>query len=1235
MKEFAKKVTLSLLSLVLGLTLIVSLSPKAEATNQVNPDKNSRKPISESIETRYYIEPIYRSVIGEEEFKAEIDKIRDAAKPAATEEANVSRYTTISKAASYLKGQMKSRVETVSFIIPEDLYYDYGDTIGLIIETAEAHTDSCTGQEGDALKWGKIGYSWSGSWIYNEDTYDYDLQIDITFKWTTTAAQESSLTTKVNSAISSLSLSGKTEEQKIKAIHDYICSNVDYDYDHLDQGSNYPLQFSAYAALCQGTAVCQGYAILFYRMAKEAGLGVRVITSYDHAWNIVRKGSVYYNIDTTWDGGDSSTYYTYYMKGMRDFFQYDHIRENPYNTYEFEQNYPMVKDSKMNLANLSQSYTTVNDTGVTTAASGKPKLIVFGGCNPEYESSTSAFLTDLFSYNVSGLDVMVVDVDSHTKDEVKEFIKKVGGNAGTFCLDPNNQNTSKWFSYMDHMDYPDSTYALPNMVFIDSSNKIQHYWNCWMDEGMTKSMVSYYLGLTLSFDKPRIAKQPVSVTVSANDIAYFTVEALGHGDLSYQWYYRTSSSGSWAKSTMDGALTDTLPVEAVIGRNGYQYCCEVKNAYGSKYTNTVTLKVKPNITSQPTSVSVTEGQTATFTVKAQGATSYQWYYRTSSSGTWAKSTTMTGATTATLSVPAVTARNGYQYRCCVTNSAGSVYSNAATLTVKSSSKPVITTQPKSVSVANGTTVKFTVAATKAQKYQWYYRTSSSGTWAKSSTTGATTNTLTVEAITARNGYQYRCIISNDVGSTTSNTATLTVQVSGKPVITAHPASVTATAGTTATFTVKAAGATSYQWYYRTSSTGTWAKSSTTGATTATLSVDAETKRNGYQYRCTVTNSYGSVTSNAATLTVTTIVKPTITTQPKSVTVKNGQTVKFTVGASGTSLKYQWYYRTSSTGTWAKSTMTGATTKTLTVEAVVGRNGYQYRCQVSNSAGSVYTNAATLTVTGPKYRALLVGEVNFSWETANRNRGDVQLLNNMLQSVTGPTGGKYTVTCEYDLTNDGIQNAISTAFAGADEGDVSLFFIATHGVVDVETGPYAGELVTYGGNGYDDYLTLGELATWLKAVPGKVIVLLGSCGSGAAIVENGTVRYRASTSEDDLDLFNDAVIQAFREADEEAMGRGDVQPQTGEFRNSKFYVMTAAAHQESSWGQEGSNSYNFFPYYFAKGAGTGKPADANGNGVITMLEMFNYVYTNALGPYNGTEYQHAQMYPANSTYELFK
>ncbi len=478
---------------------------------------------------------------------------------------------------------------------------------------------------------------------------------------------------------------------------------------------------------------------------------------------------------------------------------------------------------------------------------------------------------------------------------------------------------------------------------------------------------------------PVITTQPKSQSVSAGTPVSFKVAASG-SNLSYQWYYRTSSNGTWQQSTSTCANTDTysLPASSVTtSRSGYQYRCVVSNAAGSVTSSAATLTVTPSaapiITTQPKSQSVSAGTPVDFKVAASGTNlKYQWYYRTSSTGTWQKSTASC-ATTNTYSLAAssvTTSRSGYQYRCVVSNSSGSVTSNAATLTVTASG-PTITTQPKSQTVNAGTAVDFKVVASGSNlKYQWYYRTSSTGTWTKSTAACATTNTYSLAASSvtkARSGYQYRCVVSNSSGSTTSNAATLTVNASG-PTITTQPKSQTVNAGTAVSFKVVASGTNlKYQWYYRTSSTGTWTKSTAACATTNTYSLAASSvtkARSGYQYRCIVSDSTGSTTSNAATLTVNAS-GPTITTQPKSQTVSAGTAVSFKVVASGSHLKYQWYYRTSSTGTWTKSTAACATTNTYSLAAssvTKARSGYQYRCVVTDGNGqSVTSSAATLTV----------------------------------------------------------------------------------------------------------------------------------------------------------------------------------------------------------------------------------------------------------------------------------
>ena len=462
--------------------------------------------------------------------------------------------------------------------------------------------------------------------------------------------------------------------------------------------------------------------------------------------------------------------------------------------------------------------------------------------------------------------------------------------------------------------------------------------------------------------------QPKNVIAKVGDTVTFTaVPEDTEAHLAYQWEYKTANGKSWQKATATGNKSGTLSVKVTAAKNGYQYRCVVTDGYTCSNSKSATLTVSgavvaPTITTQPKSQTVNAGGKVSFSVTATGTDlKYQWQYRASSTGTWKNNS----CTTATFTLADVSSgglnRNGYQYRCKVTNSAGTVTSNAATLTVKAVAKPVITTQPKSQTVAAGGTATFTVAATgEGLTYQWRYRTANGTTWYNATATGNKTATLKVPVTASKDGYVYCCRVTNAAGTTVSQWATLTVKKeAAKPVITTQPTDVTVAPTAKATFTVAATGATSYQWQYRTSSTGTWANAGGTGNKTATMTFNpAAASRDGYQYRCKITNASGTVYSNVVTL----YIKPAITAQPQSVEAKAGTTAKFTVTANGKDVTYQWQYRTSSSGSWAKATATGNKTATLSVPATAGRNGYQYRCVVTGKSGKItYSNAATLTV----------------------------------------------------------------------------------------------------------------------------------------------------------------------------------------------------------------------------------------------------------------------------------
>ena len=91
-----------------------------------------------------------------------------------------------------------------------------------------------------------------------------------------------------------------------------------------------------------------------------------------------------------------------------------------------------------------------------------------------------------------------------------------------------------------------------------------------------------------------------------------------------------------------------------------------------------------------------------------------------------------------------------------------------------------------------------------------------------------------------------------------------------------------------------------------------------------------------------------------------VIAPSITTQPGNATVKVGETASFTIAASGTDLTYQWQIDRNDGKGWVN--IDGATATSYTTSTVnISCNGFKYKCVVSNSAGNVESNSATLTV----------------------------------------------------------------------------------------------------------------------------------------------------------------------------------------------------------------------------------------------------------------------------------
>ena len=273
---------------------------------------------------------------------------------------------------------------------------------------------------------------------------------------------------------------------------------------------------------------------------------------------------------------------------------------------------------------------------------------------------------------------------------------------------------------------------------------------------------------------------------------------------------------------------------------------EVKALYN--YESTPAIQ-SPVLSVQPQSQSVTAGNDATFcvTLKDAGTYNYQWQFNEQN---------IAGATLSCYTVNSVTtAMNGGRYRVIVSNSAGTVISDSATLTVVTPPPPAISSQPIGRTVQEGSNVSFAVVATGQGSlvYQWQLN--------EQNLPGATSATLNLNGVKQNQSGRYRVLVSSPYGVTISDTVTLTVNPNPPPTIVTQPISSSPAEGTQVSLTVTATGlgALTYQWQVN--------NQNIPGATSSTLVLSAVRPSANGKYRVIVGNPYGTTISTEATVTV--------------------------------------------------------------------------------------------------------------------------------------------------------------------------------------------------------------------------------------------------------------------------------------------------------------------------------------------------------------------------------
>ena len=452
--------------------------------------------------------------------------------------------------------------------------------------------------------------------------------------------------------------------------------------------------------------------------------------------------------------------------------------------------------------------------------------------------------------------------------------------------------------------------------------------------------------LTVTYAFPATAKDkltsitaPQAITV-ANGTAYSAMNLPNQVNIVTEGNTESSAPVTWDTTTpASGSYDPAVLTQQTVTLNGTVDCPDSIDANGVSLTTTITITISAAgivgaPTANPTAGTYSENQSVALTSSTVGATIY---YTTDGS-----EPTITGGTTKqytdpilvtgiegqsiTTTIKAIAVKNGMQDNSSVETFTYTIQIPVAKYTV------TVTNGSGTGQYAQGETVTITAgAAPSGQQFKEWEVVSGTITLA-SSTSETTTFTMPAEAVSVKANYEAIPVTGYTITATAG--ANGSISPSG---------AVGVAAGGSQTFTI----------------------SPSSGYVIDTLKVD------GLEVTATTSYTFSEVNSNhtievnfkqeSQTPDVPDVTAPSITTQPGNATVKVGETATFTIAASGDNLTYQWQINRNNGKGFVDITGADKASYTTGVADMLC-NGYKYQCVISNSAGSVTTNAATLTVT---------------------------------------------------------------------------------------------------------------------------------------------------------------------------------------------------------------------------------------------------------------------------------
>lgn len=547
----------------------------------------------------------------EEKGKVTFVEIPTASSDAAQELPKAAVHSTASSAGAAIRSALKNRQSNIEFYYRVAVSSTNAQLQALVDSIMEAaFTHNGKSNEGDYLRFHTYANPY---WKVNGSYYPGDTYLDAKFtlevEYSSTASQESAVTSQVSSLISSLNPTG-TNYQKLKTVYDWMCNNIRV---------NGYVEDSAYNAIVNREAGQAGFATLLYRLCLEMGLKGRIIRSADGAylWNISNTGNLFYNM-YPWHDVQTGTRNKFLVSNAT----LGYTRASAYNTSSFNSSYKMGSYdynpyTAATIVTQPKSVSVANGktAKVTVVASGEGLTYQWYVKNPggsSYSKSSvtgSSYscpmdssrngrkvyckITDRFGNSVTS-SVATLSMSRTalkiTSQPVSVTVAK-GATAKVTVKAVGDGLTYRWYykdagasSYTYTSSFKGNTYSVEMTAARNGRRVLCKVYDKY------GNMVQSDSALLKMKQTVKITSQPQSVTVAKGATAKVTVKATGDG-LTYRWYYKDAGSSEYVyTSSFKG---NTYSVTMTAARNGRRVLCRVYDKYGNSVkSNSALLKMK-------------------------------------------------------------------------------------------------------------------------------------------------------------------------------------------------------------------------------------------------------------------------------------------------------------------------------------------------------------------------------------------------------------------------------------------------------------------------------------------------------------------------------------------------------------------------------------------------------------------------------------------------------------------